>query len=95
MQQIALNRTTDGYDASVEVNGPATVWIDNDSVFDDAQAIVEGYADNTEAKFVGVGLPGVATGPGPVFINGTGTYRLRLRVKNAKANTNINAVVTN
>lgn len=94
MATLLTNRTTDGAGTGVSHTGPCTVFVPNDSVFDNATVHVEAYSADSSDKYVCVGRPGQLGAPGAIAIDIQGAYFLRGKVARAGPSTSISMETT-
>lgn len=93
MASLLSAASSNGAGTGASLSGPATVILENDSVFDGASVVLEVSETDTAGKYAPIGYVGSLSSATALRVDVTGSYYLRAVVEKAGASTSINAVV--
>jgi hypothetical protein len=92
MASLLSAASANGAGSGVALSGPATVIIENDSVFDGASVVLQVSETDTAGKYAPIGYLASLSSATALRVDVTGSYYLRAVVERAGASTSINAV---
>jgi len=93
MASLLSSASSNGAGTGASLSGPATVIVENDSVFDGATVHLEVSETDTAGKYAPLGQLGQLKSAIAVRVDVTGSYYMRAVVAGAGSSTSINAVV--
>ena len=88
MAALLIGASAEGPGTGASLTGQSTIYVDDDSVFDGCQVIIEVSHVDTDAKYVNTGKHFFK--PGAVVLNIVGDYYVRAFIYNARTDTSIN-----